>query len=183
MRVIDFADFVSEAEEAIHASKFFTLPEEQAELEQAVRAIEYKDRGWDEPENALEALWTAINSDWVDLSGIKKGRHVIIVITDAYPLHLGERNGCKGYVAEDYPESVQKMEEIWNEIQCPWEGGRKLDPRKKRLLLLVPKGSDGWHSWDEVSEWDYTIMEAIDSNTDFSELNLNYAINSIVGGW
>lgn len=64
------------------------------------------------------------------------------MITDAYPLNLGERNGCEGYVADDYPENVKEMEEIWSERVTLGGGHTKLNPGKKRLFLLVPDDAD-----------------------------------------
>lgn len=78
MRIIDFADFLSEGKEAIHASRFYDIPAEKEQFASRMREIQYDGRGSDEPENALEALWTAMQSDWVDLHGATRGYHIII---------------------------------------------------------------------------------------------------------
>ena len=182
MRVIDFADFASESIEAIRASDFYTMPEQQAEFEAQVRGIQYADRGGDVPENALEALWVAMKSDWVDLPGLTPGRHIIVLITDAPPLNLGERNGCMGYVADDYPENIQEMEEIWKEQASQGGGHTKLSPKKKRLLLFAPETGDGTHSWAAVSGWENTIHTKVEPANGLSDMDngLNDIIAEIV---
>lgn len=162
MRVIDFADFASEGKDAIHASEFFAIPEEQTKFVSAVEAIKYENRGVDISTNALEALWVAMKSDWVDLSVYARGRHMIILITDSYPRHFGERNGCVGYVADDYPESIQELENIWCERAEQGGGHTKLSSRGKRLFLLAPEGKDvNGHSWDTVSGWEQVFYQPV----------------------
>lgn len=181
MRVIDFADFASESIEAIRASEFYTMPEERAQFENQVKGIQYEDRGGDIPENALEALWVAMKSDWVDLPGLTAGRHIIVLITDAPPLNLGERNGCMGYVAEDYPENIQEMEEIWNEQATQGGGHTKLNPKKKRLLLFAPEGGDGaGHDWNAVSGWENTTYTPVDAASGLRDMPLDGVIAEIV---
>lgn len=180
MRVIDFADFASESIEAIRTSEFFTMPGEQPQFESQIRGIQYADRGGDIPENALEALWVAMKSDWVDLPGLTPGRHIIVLITDAPPLNLGERNGCMGYVADDYPENIMEMEEIWKENSAQGGGHTKLNPKKKRLLLFAPEGTIAGHSWDAVSGWENTTFTAVDSANGLKDMPLDGVIAEIV---
>lgn len=178
IRVIDFADFASEGPDAIHASEFYNMPEEQPQFENQIKGIQFLDRGGDDPENALEALWAAMKSDWVDLPG--KGRHIIVLITDALPLNLGERNGCFGYAAEDYPANIQEMEEIWLETATQGGGHTRLSPRNKRLLLFAPQGSDGTHSWDTVSGWEQVIYKEVKPGCGLGDMNLDAVIAEIV---
>ena len=178
MRLIDFADFETEQYDAIHESDFYTIPAEQAEFEQKVNQIEYDCRGGDIPENALEALWVAMMSHWVDLSGQTKGRHIIILITDAPPLNLGERNGCLGYVPEDYPESVEEMERYWQGDICRT---LRLSPGNKRLILLAPEGDDGQgHSWSAVSRWENTAYLPVKSDCGGGDVDLDDVIGEIL---
>lgn len=180
IRVIDFGDFATESIEAIRTSEFFNMPEEQPQFENQVRGIQYADRGGDVPENALEALWVAMKSDWVDLPGLTPGRHIIVLITDAPPLNLGERTGCMGYVADDYPENIQEMEEIWKENSTQGGGHTKLNPKKKRLLLFAPEGDVAGHNWDAVSGWENTTYTPVDPANGLKDMPLDGVIAEIV---
>lgn len=147
MRIIDFADFAYEGDDAIHQTDFFPMPGGRADFEKAVRDIEYERRGGDIPENALEALFIAMSSEWTPIARDEKGRHIIVLMTDALPLHLRERAGLAGYVAEDYPADVAALQAIWDANDQ--DATTDLSPRNKRLILFVPEGTDAaGHSWD-----------------------------------
>lgn len=180
VRVIDFADFATEGVDAIHASEFFTLPEENVEFKKCVSKIECDCRGGDEPENALEALWVAMMSDWVDLPARAKARHIIVLLTDAPPLDLGERDGCLGYVAEDYPESIDEIENIWKENSL--QGGMtKLNPRSKRLVLFAPKGPDyDGRSWKRIAGWENTVFIPVQPSYGLGEIDFDDIIDDIL---
>ena len=181
MRVIDFADFASESTDTIHASRFFNMPEEREEFKNRILGIEYEKRGGDIPENALEALWVAMNSDWVDLPVGTKGRHIIVLVTDAPPLNLKERLGCEGYVPEDYPEDISVMDEIWNEESMFGERITKMHPRYRRLVLFSPEGGDdAGHSWDNVSAWAHTIYVPVSPENGLIEVDFDILVNAIV---
>lgn len=177
IRVVDFADFATEGKDAIRASDFFELPREQAAFEAYVRSIRYESRGGDEPENALEALWVAMNSDWVALPGVTRGRHAIILITDAFPLDLGERTGCEGYDADAYPQSLQEMAEAWNgEFDSDCKPTR-LSRKHKRLLLYAPEGMDSMgHSWDRVAGWAYATHFLAAPGKGLADVDLEYDV-------
>jgi len=155
VRIVDFADYASEAGDAIHASRFFSYPDELDSIEATLDGIRYLKRGGDVPENGLEALYVAMQSEWVPLDGRLRGRHDIILLTDAPPLPLGVRTGCLGYPEHYYPETLREFEDIWNEDD-PLEslGGTKRCPISsncKRLVLIAP--DEGWsalYNWDLV---------------------------------
>lgn len=176
IRVIDFADFASEGDDAVHQSPFYNMPEEKAQFESRINGINYEMRGGDVPENGLEALFIAMNSDWVRITG--KGRHIIVVITDAPPLHLGERAGCIGY-SDEYPDNVASLEEIWNEKDGQTKM-TKLSYRNRRLILFVPEGNIDGYSWDDVSGWSETVNVPIVAGRGFEELSFDTVIAEIV---
>ena len=86
IKVIAFRDYVADGENAMLATDFFRMPEEQEEFRDLVNTISACGGG-DEPEDGLEALAYAIRTDWTR-DGDKR-RHVIVVWTDAPTHELG----------------------------------------------------------------------------------------------
>lgn len=179
IRVVDFADFASEGDDAIHQSNFFSLPAQKAEFERVVQNIQYENLGGDVPENGLEALYIAMNSDWVSLGGGQKGRHIIVVITDAPPLHLQERAGSIGYEADEYPADIAELESIWSERDGQ-DKMTKLSYRNKRLILFVPEGEVAGHSWADVEGWEYTTTQHIEPGTGLEGVSFDAIVQEIV---
>lgn len=181
VRVIDFADFAVEWEDAIHATDFFEMPVEKDKFNEAINNIEFEYRGGDIPENGLEALFVAMNSDWVDLARGEKGRHVIVLLTDAYPLHFGERDGCIGYNKDDYPEDVSELTEIWEESMYSSERTTKISPNQKRLILFVPEGCDEMgHTWEPISQWKYTATSYVDRDKGLKDVDFDMILSDII---
>lgn len=177
LRVIDFADFASEGEDAIRLSEFYTMPAQRAEFEARINNIEM--RGDTGLGNGLEALYSAINSDWTKINPGEKGRHIIVLMTDSLPLNLQERAGCKGYHAEEYPSNIEELTEIWND--CEEYPSIKLSPFCKRLIVLAPTGSDkAGHTWDDVTSWEWTSNMTVDYAKGLGELDLSVIIAEIV---
>ena len=180
--VIDFADFASEGDDAIHSTDFFVMPEGADDFKRAVDAIDIGlakgGKGGDVPENALEALFIAMNQDWTPLSMAQNGRHIIVLITDAPPLPLGARDGSIGYNKDDYPENIAELEEIWKEKEAA-QGAMKstqLHSKKKRLVLFAPAGPE----WDAVRNWEYTISNVVDADSGLIEFNVDDIVAEIV---
>lgn len=79
IKVIAFRDYACD-DEPMTESQFFTLPDQNEEFRVFLNNIEAKGGG-DFPENAFEAIATALKSDWVT-EGPRR-RHIIVVFTDA----------------------------------------------------------------------------------------------------
>ncbi len=178
VRVIDFADFGSEGDDAIHSTEFFTLPDQADKFQAAINGINIEMRGGDVPENALEALFIAMNSDWTSF-GADNGRHIIVLMTDASPLNLQERNGCVGYQSDLYPADINELESIWSENDAQ-AAITKLHPRRKRLLLFVPDGTIADHSWDQVKGWEFTTSTSVDPARGLGDIDYSTIIAEIV---
>lgn len=182
IRVIDFADFATEFDDALHASAFFELPGQEDAFKSCVDSIDIGEsiggKGGDIPENALEALWLAMNSDWCAIPAGKKGRHIIVLITDAPPLALRERSGSVGYYDDDYPENIQKMGEVWAEEDAAQGGNKstKLSKRNKRLILFAPDNN----GWDDVIGWEDVLYTPVDAGTGLIEFNMGDIVEEIV---
>ena len=95
----------------------------------------------DAPENALEALATAINTSWK--IGKMRRRQVIIIYTDA-PAHRLQENAHASFYPPDMPATFEELTAMWNEIE----------KQTKRLILFAPN-SQPWTdistSWSSVS--------------------------------
>lgn len=184
IRLIDYADYASEGDDAIHQTDFFNMPADKALFEQAVKGIVIDNRGGDAPENGLEGLFVAMNSDWTKIKPGEKGRHIIVLITDAYPLNLHEREGCIGYPSDEIPADVAELESIWEEGSDGMQGGAKstlLSYPNERLVIYAPAGADAaGHSWDAVSTWTKTVMKEVDAATGLVEIKLDGIIDEIV---
>src|SRR3712207_1969358 len=76
VKVIGFRDYYFDGEKAMQESKFFSLPQEKEEFANFVNPIR-AEGGGDIPENSLEALVLAMNSDWS--TGGDKRRQVIVM--------------------------------------------------------------------------------------------------------
>ena len=168
VKLIDFADFAQEGEEAIHQTEFFNLPEQKEQFESAINSINYELRGGDVPENGLEALYAAICSDWVKIKPGEKGRQIIVV------------SGCMGYPTEEFPANLDALEAIWSEDD-PQSASTDLNPNAKRLILFVPAGTDDdGHTWDGVASWSQTVCNQIDPAKGLGEIGLNDIVTEIV---
>ena len=91
IRVIGFRDFYADESDAIQDSGFLNIPAQESDFKSFVNNLQPRGGG-DEPENGLEALAMAINSDWT--TGGDRRRHVIVVWSDAstHPMGLDK---CK----------------------------------------------------------------------------------------
>ncbi len=161
IKVIDFGDFGYDGSDAIRQSAFYDAETEGDKIVDAINGIEYSGRGGDIPENGLEALYEAMASDWVEPK--PNGRHIIVLVTDAPPLDLGERAECEGYDKDRYPETIDDLGEIWNPTDMQGgDSGLKLSPMKARLVLFAPQGVIAGHTWDDVVGWERVIFKPVE---------------------
>lgn len=93
VKVVVFRDYMIDSE-PMKESDFFVLPDQKEAFKRFLDAIEATGGG-DEPENGLEAIATALQSDWVQEG--HKQRHVVLMFTDASALELGARKGCPNF--------------------------------------------------------------------------------------
>lgn len=140
IKVIAFRDYLADGEDAMLATDFFQMPQEQEDFQELVNTITAAGGG-DDPEDGLEALAYAIKTDWTR-EGDKR-RHVIVVWTDAPTHALGF-----GKASRYYP---RKMAETFDQLTGWWD---QMDSRAKRLLIYAPEEE----YWTTVSDsWDNTM--------------------------
>ena len=134
---IIFRDYKDDGDLAMVESDFFELPTDDTEFENDLASIPATGGG-DIPENGLEALHFAFNSDF-NTPG-PKDRQVIVLFSDADCLDLGERRDCP-----NYPADMVDMDGLINEWIMPDSVARdqscKLNKRGKRLLVYAPNSS------------------------------------------
>lgn len=189
IRVIDFGDYGFDGSDAIHQTEFFDVETEGEKIIDAVNNIRYEKRGGDVPDNGLEALYEAMASDWVEPK--PNGRQIIILVTDAPPLDLGERAGCDGYDKDRYPKTIEELEEVWSPLDLV--GGEpkvKLCLPKARMLLVAPQGIIAGHTWDEVAKWFTASFYPVEpgkgagvSIADIIENDIGYIVHSSFIRW
>ena len=132
----DFKDYLNTGYSPLQATRFFNMPEDTEAFYRSVSEIEAKGGGGDikgyrkygaDPEDGLEALATAIKSEWVpEKQGIDR-RHIIVLWTDAPTHELGY-----GSNVDCYPEGIPKD---FEELTQWWE---EMDYMSKRLVLFAP---------------------------------------------
>ena len=166
IKVIAFRDYGYD-DVPMQESKFFNLPDENEEFESFVRNIK-AEGGGDPPENALEAIATAIKSDWV-ATGVKK-RQVILVFTDAAALEFNERSDYAGYPS-GMPKDLAELGE-W------WAGITKIgtyDKKAGRLVVFAPP----LFPWNTLS-WNRYWYSPVKSDGGLDEIEIDTAIRLLV---
>lgn len=152
IKVIGFRDLYCDGDYALETSRFFYLPDESSEFESFVNNLEAKGGG-DIPENSLEALAMAMQSDWCTTldSSIRK-RHVIVLFTDAsaHPLEKAASYAGSNY-PENMPKSYQELVDWWSGQGALGSGGSsvEMDQVAKRLALYAPEGSEPWTALED----------------------------------
>lgn len=134
IRIVVFRDYECDGDASMVESPFFELPCDEAEFEAYMTGV-MAQGGGDAPENGLEALVTAMRSDFT--TG-PKDRQVIVLFSDADALELRERSGCANYPA-DMPDR-NGMLEMWACLKQ--DKNYKLRERCKRLVMFAPAGSE-----------------------------------------
>lgn len=162
IKVIAFRDYAVDSEPMI-VSDFFVLDEQKAEFQNFVNKIEAMGGG-DLPENGLEALALAINSDWTTEGAVR--RHVILMYTDAEAKPLGVDKTDNS----DMPTSIA-------DLRALWEGQMsKMENRAKRLLIFAPEVEP----WNNFVGWQHTFHTASEAGKGLEDVDITTCINLLV---
>lgn len=133
IKMIVFRDYKSDGQQAMVESRFFELPSEEAEFSAYLSGIRATG-GCDEDANGLEALYYAMNSDFVMGS---KDRQVIVLFADTPAIPLRKRSNCGNYPAKMADDDG--LLETWS---CTQSHPSKLREKTKRLVMFAPHGSN-----------------------------------------
>jgi hypothetical protein len=130
IKVIDFKDYNADGADGMNETVFFNFPEQEDEFTHYVNNLT-PCGGGDEPENGLEAIALAMNSDWT--TGGDKRRHIVIVWTDASAHPLETPLTKNSFYPKGMPMDFNELTDWWEEEQ---DG--KMNKAAKRLLIFAP---------------------------------------------
>ena len=173
IRVITFRDFAYTDAPALECSEFFSLPEQNEAFRSYVSGIVAKGGG-DEPESALEAMATAMRSDWTTDGG--KRRHVVLMFTDASAVKLDDpsRTSHPDY-PENMPKSMAELSEMWAGVSQTLGG--MPEERSARLVVFAPNATP----WNELPSWNRVWNCFSQAGKGLSEFDTDAAIQLLVG--
>lgn len=163
-KVIVFRDFETDSE-ALMSSSFFTLPEETEAFQKFTAEIKAYGGG-DEPENALEALAAAMNTEWTDKG--RNRRHIIVLFTDA-----SAKKPEDSY--REHPQYPREMPDSLAGLWDWWENGTpngRLNSRAKRLVLFAPECSP----WFDIANWPQVLFNPVTSGRGCIEAELEMVL-------
>ena len=181
VKVIGFRDFEADGDGALEISRYFNLSDQGSSDPEDYKAFVnglVADGGGDEPENSLEALALAIQSDWVQTGD--KRRHVIVMFTDASAHKLEDANRSNPNYPENMPESFEDLTDVWMTPSSGQQGGTKtkLKQPAKRLIVFGPEV----YPWPELYEsWDQVVYNPSKAGTGLNDVSYEDIINAIVG--
>lgn len=169
IRAIAFRDFGNDGNHAIEDTGFLNIPAQEDIFKSFVNELT-PDGGGDEPENGLEALAMAINSDWT--SGGDKRRHVIVIWTDAstHPINT---------VGRENPIYPHEMPSNFDELTDWWENeqGGKMNKQAKKLILFAPDAS----AWTEIGlNWQCVIHHTAKAGSGLTDVDYKTILAAIV---
>ena len=169
IRVIAYRDFYADGPEALKDSGFLNIPEQESEFKNFVNRLT-PDGGGDEPENGLEALAMAINSDWTK-DGDKR-RHVIVVWSDASTHPLEKPETKNSYYPSGMPANFDELTDWWEDSQ-----GGKMSKAAKRLVLFAPDA----YAWTDIgNNWTNTIHHPAKAGTGLEDVDYETILSTIV---
>lgn len=142
IRVISFGDL---QEKAIEVSPLFDISSQKAQFHNFVSGI-VPDGGGDGPENSLEALALAMQTEW--RSSSKRLRHIIVLYTDAPAHDLSDHVGQPKFYPANMPKSLKGLKSLWNDMNK--------DARK--MVLFAPD----CFPWEDIDDWDDVSRPADD---------------------
>lgn len=169
IRAIAFRDFAADGENAISDTGFMRIPEQETEFNNFVNSLT-PTGGGDEPENGLEAVAMALNSDWT--KGGDKRRHIVVVWSDAstHPLGLGKsKTDC---YPQNMPSSFDELTDWWEDEQSG-----KMEKNAKRIIIFAPDAS----AWTEIGvNWTNAIHHPAKAGEGLSDVDYTIVLDSIV---
>lgn len=164
IKVIAFRDFEADGKNALEILDFVNLKDNQERFRSFVTALK-PTGGGPVPENGLEALALAIESDW-NKEGDKR-RHIIVVYSDAPTHPLGKKSEYK-------PDG---MPANFNELTDWWEGQDRMEQPAKRLILFAPD-AEPWT--DIATHWTQVLHYPSCAGEGLSDVDYKTILSAIV---
>lgn len=174
VKVIGFRDFEADGAASLEVSKFFDISgntaDEAKNFEEFISGLVPKGGG-DEPEDALEAISLAMNSEWCNIPDAK-ARHIIVVWTDASAHKLEDAKRDNPYYPAGMPISFNELTEKWEDKQDPVRSAAS-----KRLIIFAPEV----YPWSEIfANWSGATHYASIAGDGCSEVDYKAIVKQIV---
>jgi hypothetical protein len=166
VKVIAFRDYYVDGDKSMEISDFWALPDQKDEFKRFIDAIQ-ADGGGDEPENGLEALALAIQSDW-SKEGDKR-RQIILLWTDAstHPLEFKADSKPQHY-PNHLPKNFDDLSDLWD--------GQTMSRASKRLIMYTPDA----YAWTDIANhWENTIQYPSKAGEGLSEVDYQTILDAI----
>ena len=169
IRVIGFRDFYADEANAIQDSGFFNIPDQESEFKSFVNGLQPMGGG-DEPENGLEALAMAINSDWT--KGGDRRRHIVVIWSDASTHPIGLEKCKNEYYPNNMPKDFNELFDWWHDAQ-----NGKMNHNAERLIIFAPDAE----SWTDMgNSWENTIHHPAKAGTGLTDVDYETIMAAIV---
>ncbi|KOY87715.1 hypothetical protein AD998_17680 [bacterium 336/3] len=166
VKIIAFRDYYVDGDKSMETSEFLTLPDQKDEFKKFIDAIQ-ADGGGDEPENGLEALALAIQSDW-SKEGDKR-RQIVLLWTDASTHPLEFKADSK---PQNYPTSIPKN---FDDLSDLWDG-QTMSRASKRLIMYTPDA----YAWTDIANhWENTIQYPSKAGEGLNEVDYQTILDAI----
>lgn len=176
MRIIVFRDYLSDGEYAMQTTDFFKLPAEKEEMHRVVSGV-IASGGGDEPEDALEAIAYAMNSDWQPSCPGAKRRQLIAVWTDASAHELGYGKSSP-YYDHSLPKDFDELTDWWGDDESEKSC---MHYRSKRMALFAPNVRP-WtllrNNWDNVFHYPSVAGQGM-SESSYEEI-INLLLKTLI---
>lgn len=169
IKVIAFRDYNADGADGMNETSFFTIPDQEDAFKSYVNAL-VPDGGGDEPENGLEAVALAINSDWT--KGGDRRRHIIVVWSDASAHPLESPITKNSFYPTGMPANFNELTDWWEDEQ-----GGKMNKSAKRLLIFAPDATP----WSEMGlNFSNAIHFPAKAGEGLSDIDYKTILDSIV---
>ena len=168
VRVIVFRDYIADGGNAMMATDFYLLPDEEQGFSELVNSIAAFGGG-DRPEDGLEALAFAIKSDWTKTTTTR--RHIIVVWTDDATHELGFGKKADNYPS-GMPRNFDELTEWWGDSEFPG----LMDNNAKRLLIFAPEE----RYWTTIADnWENTMLFPTKAGEGLREVEYQQILDTI----
>lgn len=134
-RLIVFREYLADGADAMLATRFFTLPQENDLFVRAVNSI-MAFGGSGGCKDGLEALACAMSSEWTTDRDAWR-RQVIVIWTDSGTHRIGHRAAAPNYPAAAMPRTFTELSALWANL--PNQSGALTDLFSERLVLYAPE--------------------------------------------
>ena len=188
VKVIVFRDFADASAAPLEVSPFYNLivPSETDEFYRFIDSIELSG-SINAPVNALEAIYTAIKSEWEPKGG-RFRKQIILVFTNSCTYNL---KNAESVSSPDYPDDMPNNLE---ELMYIWENGNQeyapvFTPKCAKMAIVAPFNTDrGGNSgngrvieWSAFLPWERVYCLEVDNSGDYKQVDFEYTLISIAG--